>query len=258
MILAIDIGNSTINIGCVEENRVLFTESISTRPEKTILECAVDLKQTLSFRNISPQEPEGAIISSVVPHLSSVWKQAVEKLTGKEPLLVGPGIKNGLSIRIDNPAQLGSDMVAASVASLHQYPVPQIIISMGTATTLSAIDRNRNFLGGAIVPGTLLGLSALSRSTSQLPDIPLEAPKHAIGTNTVDSMKSGAVFATASMLDGMIERIRGELEAPCAAVIATGELAPFIIPYCRTDILCDPDLIMKGLYLIFRKNRPAG
>ena len=255
MILAIDIGNSNIVVGCVDESGVLFTERLSTNTTRTSLEYAIDLKLVLEFRNIPLEQVEGAVISSVVPHLSDVLKLAAGRVTGKEPLIVGPGVKNGLSIRIDNPAQLGSDLVVAAVASIHDYPVPQIIIDMGTATTMSAIDGNKNFLGGAIIPGTIVALNALSSGTSQLPTISLDAPKHAIGTNTVDCMKSGAVLAAASMIDGMVERIRDELGDPQAAVIATGGISRFIIPYCKTQIICDDDLMMKGLYLIYRKNR---
>ena len=255
MILAVDIGNSHIVIGCIDNDNVLFTERISTNRGKTELEYAMDIRLVLFLRNIEVEAIEGAIISSVVPPISNTMKLAIEKVIGKEPLLVGPGVKNGLTIRIDNPAQLGSDLVVAAVAAIHEYPLPQVIIDMGTATTLSAIDSEGHFLGGVIIPGMMVALNSLSSSTSQLPSISLEAPKHAIGTNTIDSMKSGTVLATACMLDGMTERICEELGDKNATVIATGGLAKFVVPHCRTKIIYDDDLMLKGLNLIYKKNR---
>ena len=255
MILAIDIGNSHIVIGCIDNDNVLFTERISTNRGKTELEYAIDIRLVLYLRNIAVDSIDGSIISSVVPPISNIMKKAVEKVIGKEPLLIGPDVDNGLTIRIDNPAQLGSDLIVAAVAGIHEYPVPQVIIDMGTATTLSAIDKNGDFLGGVIIPGMMVALNSLSGSTSQLPSISLEAPEHAIGTNTIDSMKSGTVLANACMLDGMVERIREELGDAEATVIATGGLARYVIPHCRTKIIYDDDLMLKGLNLIYKKNQ---
>ena len=192
MIIAVDIGNTNIVVGGIEADHVLFTERLSTRTDKTELEYAIDFK--LIF--------DGSIISSVVPPLSNIIKTALTKLIPKEPLIVGPGVKTGLSIRIDNPTQLGSDLVVTAVAAIAAYTVPSIIIDMGTATTFSVINDKRQYIGGAIAPGAAVALNSLSSQTSQLPFISLEAPKHVIGSNTIDCMKSGSLFGNAAMIDG--------------------------------------------------------
>ena len=194
------------------------------------------------------------IISSVVLPLSNIIKTALTKLIPKEPLNVGPGVKTGLSIRIDNPTQLGSDLVVTAVAAIAAYPVPSIIIDMGTATTFSVINDKRQYIGGAIAPGAAVALNSLSSQTSQLPFISLEAPKHVIGSNTIDCMKSGSLFGNAAMIDGMIRRIRKEL-GENAIVVATGGIASAILPYCEENISYDPDLMLKGLALIYKKNQ---
>jgi type III pantothenate kinase len=167
---------------------------------------------------------------------------------------VGAGVKTGLNIAIGDPAQLGNDLVAAGVAVTAAYELPAIIFNMGTATTISAIDKNANFLGVVIVPGLALSINALVSNTSQLPKVPIEAPKSYIGTNTIDSMKSGAIFGTASMFDGMIERIEEEIGA-ARTVIATGGLSSYIVPHCRRDVVYDENLLLRGLGIIYRKNK---
>ncbi len=253
MIFAIDIGNTNIVIGCVDHGNVLFRERISTNHQKTELEYAIDFKIILELYQIEPSQIEGSIISSVVPPLSSLLKNAVSKILHHTPLLVGPGVKTGLRIMIDNPAQLGSDLVVGAVAALAVHPAPLIIIDMGTATTFSVIDSKRQYLGGAIVPGVRVALDSLSSQTSQLPHISLDQPKKAIGSNTIDCMKSGSIFGSAAMVDGMIDRINDEL-GTSATVVATGGIARFIIPFCRHHIIYDDDMMLKGLELIYHKN----
>lgn len=255
MIIAVDIGNTNIVVGGIKNDSVLFTERLSTRTDKTELEYAMDFKLIFELHAIQNKQVEGCIISSVVPPLSNIIKTALTKLIPKEPLVVGPGVKNGLSIRIDNPAQLGSDLVVTAVAAIAEYPVPSIVIDMGTATTFSVINSKRQYIGGAIVPGAVVALNSLSSQTSQLPFISLDAPKHVIGNNTIDCMKSGSLFGNAAMIDGMIRRIMAELKET-AFVVATGGIASSILPYCEEKIQYDPDLMLKGLALIYRKNQP--
>ena len=247
MIIAVDIGNTNIVVGGIEADHVLFTERLSTRTDKTELEYAIDFKLIFELHSISRAQVEGSIISSVVPPLSNIVKTALTKLIPKEPLIVGPGVKTGLSIRIDNPTQLGSDLVVTAVAAIAAYPVPSIIIDMGTATTFSVINDKRQYIGG-------VALNSLSSQTSQLPFISLEAPKHVIGSNTIDCMKSGSLFGNAAMIDGMIRRIKKEI-GENAIVVATGGIAPAILPYCEETISYDPDLMLKGLALIYKKNQ---
>ena len=197
---------------------------------------------------------EGSIISSVVPPVLNSFKTAIIKLTGKAPLVVGPGIKTGLNILLDNPAMAGGDLIVGAVAALAEYKPPLLIVDMGTATTLTALDAKGNFLGGSIFPGVKISAEALSGKTAQLPAISLEAPKKAIGRNTIDSMRSGLMMGTAAMLDGMIQRMEEELGSP-ATVIATGGIARFVIPMCRREMIYDKDLLLKGLRLLYENNR---
>ena len=253
MILAIDIGNTNVVMGCFDGDKLIFRERVSSNQEATDLEYAVTIKTAMEMYHITVEEVKGVIVSSVVPSITNTFKRAVEKLTGVKPAVVGPGIKTGLSILIDNPAQLGSDLVVDAVAGINEYPLPQIIIDMGTATTFSIIDRNRNYLGGMITTGMAVSAEALVSKTSQLPKIAFDKPKKLIGTNTVDCIKSGIMYSTASSLDGMIERIEDELGERCT-VIATGGLASLVIPLCKRDIILDEDLMLKGLVNIYNRN----
>ncbi len=253
MILALDIGNTHIVMGCLEDDEIKKVARMATDPLRTEHEYAVMIKQILEIDSIDNRGFSGAIISSVVPPLTSTLKKAVERVTGHRPMVVGAGLKTGLNIMLDNPAQLGSDLVAAGVAAQADYKLPVIIIDMGTATTITVINENSAFLGGAIIPGTALSMNALASGTSQLPKVSIEAPKRCIGTNTIDCMKSGAVFGAASMLDGMIERIEAEL-GTTASVVATGGLARSVTPYCNREIVCDDDLLLRGLGIIYNKN----
>ncbi len=258
MIFAIDIGNTNIVFGGIDEKKVYFSERISTDINKTELEYAVIFKNLLEFRDINVEDIEGSIISSVVPPVSQTVKLAAKRVLGKTPLVIGPGVKTGLNILIDNPATLGADMVVGAVAAIRLYqsgeePKPIILFDMGTATTISVIDKKGGFLGGMITPGPRVALESLSSGTAQLPLISLTAPKKVIGTNTIDCMRSGIVYGNAAMAEGLIERIEEELGEK-ATVVATGGLARVILPYAKQEIIFDDDLLMKGLLFIYRKN----
>ena len=189
----------------------------------------------------------------VPPVLNSV-RTAVYKLTGKRPLVVGPGMKTGLNILLDNPASVGSDLVVGAVAALHEYKPPIIMIDMGTATTIAVVDANGAYIGGCISTGVRVSAEALTGRTAQLPGISLEAPKKAIGRNTIDAMRSGIMLGNACMIDGMIERMEEELGQP-ATVIATGGIARFVLPMCRKKIIYDRELLLKGLVILYENNR---
>lgn len=254
MILAIDVGNTNVVIGYISDSKIVSVSRMSTDISRTEKEYAILLQQLFEFDEIDYTKFEGAIISSVVPPLTEVLHSAIKLITGIDSLIIGAGIKTGLNILTDNPAQLGSDMVVGAVAALSQYKAPLIIIDMGTATTISVIDSLSRFCGCVIIPGLRLSLNALVSGTSQLPKISIDAPKNCIGTNTVDCMKSGTIFGTASMLDGMIERIESEL-GTAATVVATGGLAGRVTPYCKRDIIYDSELLLRGLEVIFKKNQ---
>lgn len=254
MILAIDIGNTNIVIGCIENEKPVFIERLSTVRTKTEIEYAVDMKTVLDIYKIKPADIEGGIISSVVPQVTNVAKLAAEKILHKKVLVIGPGIKTGLNLLLDQPGQVGADLVAAAVAGIADYPVPQIIIDMGTATTVTVIDGNKACLGGMILPGVRVSLDALTANASLLAGVGIEAPKKVIGRNTIDCMKSGIVYSNAAALDGIIERIEEELGSK-TTVIATGGLAKKIVPHCRKEIHLDEDLLLKGLQIIYEKNK---
>ena len=253
MILAIDIGNTNIVIGCINGKERVFIERLSTVRTKTELEYAIDIKNVLDIYHIKKTDLEGGIISSVVPQITTVIKLAVEKILKKEPLVVGAGIKTGLNIQIDNPAQLGSDLVVDSVAGIAEYPVPLLIFDMGTANTVCVIDKNKNYIGGMIYPGIEVSLDSLTANASQLGGISLEAPEHIIGKNTVECMKSGAIYSAAAAIDGIIDRMSEALDGE-VTVVATGGLAKKIVPHCRRTVMLDEDLLLKGLAVIYHKN----
>lgn len=254
MILAIDIGNTNIVIGCFDKSdNIVFMERVSTNSAATSLEYAATIKMAFEVHDIKTDHIDGSIISSVVPTVTDTIKNAVEKLTGKHALIVNPGIKTGLVIRIDDPAQLGSDLVVDAVAGIKEYPVPQIIIDMGTATTLSVIDKNKHYIGGAIMTGVKVSADALTSNASQLSKVSLNPPAKVISTNTIDCVKSGMTFSNACVVDGMIERIEEELGEKCT-VIATGGISNIIIPLCKHEIIIDDTLLLKGLIIIYKKN----
>ena len=253
MLLCLDAGNSTIEAGCVEGDRLLCRASLSTN-YRTADEFAVIINEALRMRGVYTGAFAGAVICSVVPRLTGVLREAAHLLTGTDALVVGAGIKTGLNIGLDNPGELGADLVATAVGALETRRPPLIIVDLGTATTVCVIDARSRLLGGAILPGVGLSTEALVGSASLLPDIPIEVPKRSIGTNTIDCLKSGAVFGTASAIDGMIERFEAEL-GESARLVATGSFATTVVPYCRHDMEIDPSLTMRGLALIWRRNR---
>lgn len=254
MILAIDIGNTNIVIGCISDDKILFTERMSTDSNKTVLEYAIGFKTVLELYHIHSEDLTGSIISSVVPPVTNTVKEALHKITHHHVMVVGPGIRTGLNILMDNPATTGSDLIVNAVAAIHEYPAPLIIFDFGTATTASVVDRKKNYIGGMIIPGIRVSLDGLASHASQLSRISLDAPKKIIGTNTIDCMKSGLLFGNAAMLDGIVDRIEEELGEP-ATVLATGGLASLIVPLCKKNIVLDDNLLLRGLNLIYKKNQ---
>ena len=232
MILAIDVGNTNIVVGCIDDRKTYFIERLSTNRTKTELEYAVDLKNVLDIYHIKKTEIEGCIISSVVPQITNIVKLAAEKILKKKAIVLGPGVKTGLNIMMDNPGQLGADQVADAVAGISGYPVPLILIDMGTATTASVVNSKKQYVGGMILPGVGVSLDALTARASQLSGISIDAPRHVIGKNTIECMKSGVLYSNAAALDGIIDRIEEELGEK-ATVVATGGLAKSSFVLCR-------------------------
>ena len=254
MILAVDVGNTNIVLGCIEDGEILNIVRIQTSATQTADEYAIKLKDILEIYGISPTGFEGAIMSSVVPPVFNSVKTGVIKVIRKQPMVVGPGLKTGLNIHMDVPSQVGSDRIVIAVAALAEYEAPMILMDLGTATTIEVVEPNNMYLGGIIFPGVRVSLDALTSRTAQLPGISLDKPKHVIGKNTVDCMRSGMMYGTAAMLDGLVERIEAELGHK-STLIATGGLAQFITPLCKREIILEKDLLLKGLNVIYKKNK---
>ncbi len=259
MLLTIDAGNTNLTLAAYrldtpEGNAPVFHSRMATDRSLTPDQLAIALLDIFRLHGVERSDCEDAVIGSVVSDMTDSLAEAAALLTGRMPLVLAPGVKTGLNIRIDNPAQLGADLIAAAVAAKTCYPLPCLIVDLGTATKISALDADGAFLGCSIAPGIAVSLEALSARTSQLPRVALRAPARAIGTDTVESMQAGIVFGTACMIDGMLERMERELGAAASAV-ATGGLAGAIARHCRRKIALNEELILLGLKEIYKKNR---
>ena len=235
MILTIDIGNSNIVLGGVEDTDIRFEARLRTDATKTSDEYAVDLKMLLDIYAVDPKAIEGIIIASVVPQVLNSLQTAVK-------------------ILLESPGQMGADLVAGDVAALLEHEPPLIVVDMGTATTLSVLDKNGAHIGGCICPGVKISLDALTDKTALLPGLQLDKPRRAIGRNTSDAMRSGIMLGAAAMIDGLVERMEEELGYK-TTVIMTGGIAKFVAPLCKTPVIYDRDLILKGLTALYRENR---
>lgn len=252
MILAIDVGNTNIVLGVFDNDELVLSSRLSTSIYETDEEYAMRLHSFFSIHNI--ENIDGAIISSVVPALNRVLSRAVKKITGADSIVVGPGIKTGLSIKIDDPAQLGADLVVGAVAAKEKYGYPTIVFDLGTATTGFILNQKGECVGGIIAAGVRSSINALSTGTAQLPQIDISAPSKVIGTNTVDCMKSGAVIGTAVMLDGFVDRFEEELGTK-ANIVVTGGLGYSIAKNCKHNMIIDDNLLLDGLKIIYDKNK---
>lgn len=254
MLLAVDVGNSNIVIGAIKDGKILFEARIATDLIRTSDQYAVEIKDILELYDAKGSDFEGCILSSVVPPLLNSLRTAIRKLTGKIPLTVGPEIRTDLKINIDNPSQVGGDLLVGAVAALRHYQPPMAIIDMGTATTITVIDESGAFVGGCICPGVRISMEALNTRTAQLPGISLQAPDKVIGKNTIECMQSGLMHGAASMLDGLLSRIEEEAGHKLN-VIMTGGISRFVMPLCCHEMTYDKDLLLKGLWELYVMNR---
>lgn len=243
-----------MNVGLFDDETLTMSARFSTERRKTDDQFAMDFCNLFSMYHIAPTDIAGGIISSVVPEITAPVQRAIEKLICNKVLVLGPGVKTGLNILIDNPAQLGADLAAGAVGAVAQYPLPAFVVDLGTATKIYAVDKSKGFRGCMIAPGIAISLEALTDRSSLLPTINLEPPKKACGTNSVESMQSGIILGTAAMIDGLLDRFTDELGTP-ASVIATGGLSSFIAPVCKHKLQLDPNLILTGLWTIYEKNQ---
>lgn len=254
MLLAIDIGNTNLVIGCFRDDKILFKARIATDRTRTSDQYGVEIKNMLEAYGVDRSDIKDCIISSVVPPVFNSVRTGVIKIIGKQPMVVGPGLKTGLNIHVDVPSQVGSDRIVIAVAALAEYKAPLLLLDLGTATTIEAVEPDNVYMGGVIIPGVRVSLDALTSRAAQLPGISLDQPKQVIGKNTVDCMRSGMMYGTAAMIDGLVERMEEELGHHCT-LIATGGLAQFIIPLCKREIILEKDLLLKGLNIIYKKNK---
>jgi len=257
MLLAIDAGNTNLTLGVYEDSQLRLQARLATDRRLTPDQLAAQLIDMFRLYDLSPKDCEDAVISSVVAELTGALACAAQKLTGCEPLVLAPGVKTGLNIRIDNPAQLGADLIATAVAAKKRHPLPCLVIDLGTATKISALGKDGSFLGCSIAAGLAISLEALAAFTSALPRVAFQAPLRSIGTNSVDSMQSGTVFGTAAMIDGMCARMEQEMGMPAQSIVATGGLSRDIIRHCNREIIHSKDLALFGLWEIYRRNRGA-
>ena len=259
MILAIDIGNTTVALGGIKDGRVCFVAHMDTVRTRTAAEYRAEMERIFARRR-NPERKvwfEGAVLTSVVPQITGALAACARHYTGKDPVIVGPDIRTGLTMGVPDPAAVGKDRIADAAYAAANYPLPVITVDLGTATTFNVVDEEKVFRGGVICPGLSTGLRALGDRCAQLPQIHLARPRHAIGTTTQESMLSGSVMGTAVLLDGMAARIEEELGSP-ATLVLTGGLAKYVAPLCRHPLTYDPELMMKGLALLYEMNsRPA-
>ena len=254
MLLAIDIGNTNILIGGIRDNKIMFKARIATDRTRTSDQYGVEIKNMIEALGYRISDISDCIISSVVPPVFNSVCTGVIKIIGKQPMVVGPGLKTGLNIHVDVPSQVGSDRIVIAVAALAEYKAPLILIDMGTATTIEVVEPENLYLGGVIFPGVKVSLDALTSRAAQLPGISLDQPKQVIGKNTIDCMRSGTMYGNAAMIDGIVDRIEEEL-GHSSTLIATGGLAQFITPLCKRKVIVEKDLLLQGLNLLYQKNK---
>jgi type III pantothenate kinase len=257
VVFAANINNSNITLAVFnKDENMVFRSSIASDRTKCPDEYVILLQSIFDLYGSDPRSVKGAVISSVVPPLLNVFQQAVIKLLGCKPMVVGPGIKTGLDIKIDHHSQLGTDLVANTVAAVEKYKAPLLIVDSGTAITLTMVNARSELCGVTIIPGMKVSLDALSANAAELPYISLDSPRSLFGTNTIDAMNSGIIYGTASMLDGLIDRICNEYgNEEILTIIITGEHIEHILPHLRHKAIYDPNLILEGLQLIYRKNQ---
>ena len=254
MILTIHVDNRIITLAGYDGKKQIAATSVGTDPLATADQFAAAMHNVLFFRGMDMDAIEGAVISSVVPSLTHTMKRAVERLTTGKVLVVGAGIRTGLNLRVDSAGMVGSDFIATAVGALQEFAPPMIVINMVGATTFSAIDKNGVLICRTILPGVESALEHLCQSSAQLPLVSFDAHAPVIGRGTVDAVKSGALYGTLSMLDGMIERYLDKL-GEHSNVVATGAIAEVLAPLCRQPIQFRPHLLHDGLRLLYQKNR---
>ena len=254
MLLAFDIGNTTVAVGMFQAEKLVKSWKIKTDRDKTADEYGVVLLNLFEASGIPPKKAEAAIVSSVVPPLTPVIQDVCRNFFGLEALVVGPGLKTGMPILYESPLEVGADRIAAAVGAFEKYGGPAIVLDFGTATTFDAVSAKGEYLGGAIAPGIQISAEALYLKTARLPRIEIRKPKRAVGRTTVSSMQSGLYFGYVGLVSNIIEEIRKELGRD-VKVVATGGFGGQITPEVPAVEAYEPDLVLEGLRIIFERNR---
>lgn len=254
MLLVIDIGNTNIVLGLYDGPRLHLRWRLQTNTAKTGDEYGVLIRQLFVSENVQPGDVTGCIVASVVPPMSSLITEMVERYFGIHSMVVGPGIKTGMPIRYENPREVGADRIVNAIAAFERTRRATIVVDFGTATTFDAISGTGDYLGGAICPGVTISADALYRRASKLPRVEIAVPSRVIGRNTVASMQAGIVYGYVCMIDGMVDRMTAEYGEPMA-VMATGGLAQLFAEQCRSIDEYDADLTLAGLRIIYERNR---
>jgi type III pantothenate kinase len=255
MILTVDINNTSSVFAVMDGGKAQYISRLAADKARTPDEYAVLLELSFRQHDFELRQVEGAIISSVVPSLTAVVREAVRIVTGHTALVIGPGVKTGLNIRLDDPTELGGDFVAAAVAAIADYPLPCVIVVLGTAIAMGILDRSGSYTGGIICPGPMVSQVALARGAAMLSNVSITPTPQVICRSTNACMQSGLINGSAAMIDGLLDRIEDEL-GERVSVVAWGDWADTIVPYCRRgSIVTDKELFMRGLWMIYKKNR---
>jgi type III pantothenate kinase len=256
MLLAVDLGNTNVVLGLYEGEKLVQTFRVATVRSRTEDEYAVLLQQLFSLRQLSFHAVSAAIIASVVPQLTDVMISAIRQAVGREPLIVGPGLKTGMSVLYDNPHDVGADRIVDAVAAYARYQSAVIVVDFGTATTFNCISPKGEYLGGVIVPGVKVSLEGLLQSAAKLRPVELTAPPRVMGRNTTHALQSGVIHGYAAMVDGLVERLVEELGFPCR-IIATGGLSSLIGKHAKRIEELDLNLTLEGLRILYERNSKA-
>lgn len=254
LILVVDVGNTNIVLGVYDGDELKYHWRVETNRHKTEDEYGMLLKSLFDHVGLTFQHIDGIIISSVVPPIMFALERMCEKYFGIDPLIVGPGIKTGLNIKYDNPREVGADRIVNAVAAIHEYGSPLIIVDFGTATTYCYINEEKQYMGGAIAPGINISTEALYSKAAKLPRIEIARPDHIVGKNTVAAMQAGILYGYVGQVEGIVKRMK-EQSSKEPVVIATGGLAPLIAKESDIIDIVDPFLTLKGLRLIYKRNR---
>ena len=257
MLLAIDVGNSHMSIGIFQQERLLMKGKISVKASRSADEYAAILYDLMRMNHISREQVTGCIMASVVPELTGLTEEAARLVTGQNVLRVGPGIRTGFRIGIDDPSQLGGDLAANTLAGLTEYGAPLIVVDAGTVTTIIAVDKNRTYLGGCILPGIRLSAQLLKETAALLPSIELgSGEEDCLGRNSADAMRCGLLLGSAMMVDGFVDRYTALPGMAGAKCVVTGGSSSLATARCRRELTQDPELTLKGLRYLYELNRP--